>query len=105
MAESPVAGLVDCASQCIHAPGAIQPHGRLYIFDLDGRLLSRSANVLDAAIGVEASELLPKGVAAAVGRAAATRNGEPTTIWVPPKHVSPHGADARVYRAGETVLV
>ena len=104
MGEATVTGTIDCASQCIHAPGAIQPHGQLYIFDLDGRLLSRSRNIPNAVLGLAASDMLPKAVADAVGQAGASRDREPTTIWAPPSQVPPHGADARVYRVGETVL-
>ena len=104
MGEALVTGMVDCASQCIHAPGAIQPHGQLYIFDLHGRLLSRSRNIPKAELGLAASELLPKAVAEAVGRAAAGRDRELTAIWAPPRQIPPHGADARIYRVGDTVL-
>ena len=104
MGEATVPGIVDCASQCIHAPGAIQPHGQLYIFDIVGRLLSRSRNIPNASLGLAASDLLPKAVADAVGQAVASRDREATTIWAPASQVPPHGADARVYRVGETVL-
>jgi len=38
--------LQNCESEPIHTPGSIQPHGALIALDLDGRVLTRSQNLL-----------------------------------------------------------
>lgn len=51
--------LAACASEPIHAPGAVQPHGALFVVDADGVVRSASANV---------AALLAVDAAAALGR-------------------------------------
>ena len=70
--------LAQCASEPIHIPGAIQPHGCLLAFDaasLRLRHVSRNAaaflgDVPEALLGRAANEFLPAAVADALRRAA-----------------------------------
>ncbi|HMN80905.1 MAG TPA: GAF domain-containing protein [Burkholderiaceae bacterium] len=48
-------GLHNCASEPIHVPGSIQPHGALLAFDRAGALIAWSANA-DALLGVQPLE-------------------------------------------------
>lgn len=48
----PLVSLANCEDEPIHRPGAIQPHGALIALDAEGRVLSRSANLM-ATIGLD----------------------------------------------------
>lgn len=69
--------IADCASEPIHIPDAIQPHGSLIALDLSGRVVAHSENLrvvhpeLDQ---VELSALLPDYLVDLIGSAASLRN-------------------------------
>ena len=59
----------DCASEPIHIPGGIQPHGFLFSVDHDGAILQASENV-EALTGTTAQQLLGTPLSAVLGSAA-----------------------------------
>jgi two-component system, chemotaxis family, sensor kinase Cph1 len=61
-----VADLADCASEPIHQPGAIQPHGALLVCDEQLRILQASANC-DRFFALAASGLLGRSIATVLG--------------------------------------
>lgn len=78
--------LAICASEPIHAPGAVQPHGALLVLDGDGVVRSVSAN-LDAVAGRPAGEVLGRTLAEGLGPAwadalAGTAEGLVATVEV-----------------------
>ncbi|WP_321817218.1 MULTISPECIES: ATP-binding protein [unclassified Paraburkholderia] len=64
------ASQADCASEPIHLPGSIQPHGFLISLDHDGRIAQLSANA-GALAGTTAQALLGAPLAQLIGESAA----------------------------------
>ena len=79
--------LAHCATELIHIPGAIQPHGCLLAFDASLRLRHVSRNVAaflgdvpEALLGRDANEFLPAGVADMLREAARPETAEKGVI-------------------------
>lgn len=59
--------LARCASEAIHNPGAVQPHGALVVVDGSGTVRAASANLGDIT-GTSAADVLDQPLEAALGR-------------------------------------
>lgn len=101
-----------CASEPIHAPGAVQPHGALLVLDDAGVIRSASANlaeVLGPAGAVDAASALGRTVADALGPAWGVALDQALQGGVATVHPQPEGAGSTAFecvaeRSGSRVL-
>ena len=100
-----------CASEPIHIPGSIQPHGALVVIDADQTVIQASVNLADIlgvahgeAIGKTLSDIAPEQVAHAVGAAKLTQSGQAIALL---RSIGIGDAlyDVLAHRAGERVIV
>jgi chemotaxis family two-component system sensor kinase Cph1 len=67
-ASSPQVTLTNCEDEPIHTPGSIQPHGALVALGTDGRVLSRSQNLVQhLGIDAEPGQALPEPLLSQLG--------------------------------------
>lgn len=97
MSALPLPDLAQCASEPIRVPGAIQPHGRIAVLDVHGRLLAFSANWAGEDEVREALALLP------VDGARLQSGAGPA--WMGSMPLAGRTCDVAAHRQGDNILV